>query len=102
MQVQYEPWGFRDENQKIDLWGFKLLDGDFAGTTISINDLEMDDSNPELKLDYTVIRKPDNKTDEEMQSVAMQEVFSYVVNDILRKAINEWENRDSNTSESNQ
>jgi hypothetical protein len=102
MPVQYEPWGFKDEEQKIDLWGFKLLDGDFAGTTISINNVEMEDNNQNAKLDFTFIRKPEGKTEEQLTSEEFNNIMAEVVNDILRKTINELENRDGNFTKSNQ
>ena len=102
MPVQYEPWGFKDEEQKVDLWGVKLLDGNFAGTTISINSVEMEDNNENVKLDFTFIRKPEGKTEEQLTSEEFNNIMAEVINDILRKTINEFENRDGNFTESNQ
>jgi hypothetical protein len=102
MPVQYEPWGFKDEEQKVDLWGFKLLDGNFAGTTISINSVEMEDNNENVKLDFTFIRKPEGKTEEQLTSEEFNNIMAEVMNDILRKTINEFENRDGNFTKSNQ
>jgi hypothetical protein len=102
MPVQYEPWGFKDEEQQVDLWGVKLLDGNFAGTTISINSVEMEDNNENVKLDFTFIRKPEGKTEEQLTSEEFNNIMAEVINDILRKTINEFENRDGNFTESNQ
>jgi hypothetical protein len=102
MPVQYEPWGFKDEEQKVDLWGFKLLDGNFAGTTISINSVEMENNNENVKLDFTFIRKPEGKTEEQLTSEEFNNIMAEVMNNILRKTINEFENRDGNFTESNQ
>lgn len=102
MPVQYEPWGFKDEEQQVDLWGVKLLGGNFAGTTISINSVEMEDNNENVKLDFTFIRKPEGKTEEQLTSEEFNNIMAEVINDILRKTINEFENRDGNFTESNQ
>ena len=67
MLVKYKPWSFIDAEQDVDMWGVELLEGDFAGTKISINSLKMEDDNPECAHDFTFIRKPEGKTEEQLQ-----------------------------------
>ncbi|NBP02341.1 MAG: hypothetical protein EBU90_19935 [Proteobacteria bacterium] len=102
MQVKYEPWGFKKEG--IDVWGIQIVEGKFKDTTISINDLEiMDDGSGEVKLDYEYVLKPKHLTDEDYTSDEFNRVISFVLEDLLKKAItNDVENRDSNTTKSDQ
>jgi hypothetical protein len=93
MPVKYEPWSVR--NGKQDLWGIKLLEGEFAGTTISINSVEMDDKSDDgtVALDFNFIQRPKGKTEEDLNSAEFNGVIADIINDILAKAINEFENR---------
>jgi hypothetical protein len=100
MPVKYKPWSI--ENEKIDVWGFELLEGEFAGTTIAINSLSMENSDDgSIALDFTVFKEPEGKQIDS-QSDSFNEALSGVVNDILTKAINEFKNRDSDSTESSQ
>lgn len=93
MQVNYKPWAIENENG--GLWGVKLLDGNFAGAVISINSVKMeDDESGECSLDFNFIEKPPGRTEEELTSAEFNNTISYILNDILAKAIDEFENRD--------
>jgi hypothetical protein len=100
MQVKYEPWGFEKEEQTV--WGVRILEGKFANTVISFNDInlkEEDDSN--LQLDYTVVHHPENMMEKYMsEDPDFQKDMGWILEDILRKAINEHENRESNSTKS--
>jgi len=93
MPVKYEPWSVR--NGKQDLWGIKLLEGEFAGTTISINSVEMDDNSGDgtAALDFNFIERPKGKSEADLNSEEFNRTIAEVINDILAKAINEFENR---------
>jgi hypothetical protein len=98
MPVKYKPWSI--ENEKTDLWGFELLEGEFAGTTIAITSLSMEDSNDgSIALDFTVFKQPEGQ-EIDTQSDNFNEALSGVVNDILTKAVNEFKDRDSNSTKS--
>jgi hypothetical protein len=98
MPVKYKPWSI--ENEKTDLWGFELLEGEFAGTTIAITSLSMENSDDgTIALDFTVFKQPEDR-EIDTQSDSFNETLNGVVNDILTKAINEFKNRDSNSSKS--
>ena len=101
MLVKYKPWALKNEND--DLWGVELLEGEFAGTTISIASLKMEDnSDGTLALDFTIVKKAKGKTDVDYQSDKFNGTLERVVNNILEKAIDEFENRDSDSTESSQ
>ena len=100
MLVKYKPWSFIDAEQDVDMWGVELLEGDFAGTKISINSLKMEDDNPECALDFTFIRKPEGKTEEQLTSNGFNAIMTEIINDILAKAIDDFENREGNSSKS--
>jgi hypothetical protein len=98
MPVKYKPWSIA--NEKTDLWGFELLEGEFAGTTIAITSLSMENSDDgTIALDFTVFKQPEDK-EIDTQSDSFNEALNGVVNDILTKAINEFENRNSNSTKS--
>jgi hypothetical protein len=98
MPVKYKPWSI--ENEKTDLWGVELLEGEFAGTTIAITSLSMENSDDgTIALDFTVFKQPEDK-EIDTQSDSFNETLSGVVNDVLTKAINEFENRKSNSTKS--
>ena len=98
MPVKYKPWSI--ENEKTDVWGFELLEGEFAGTTIAITSLSMENSDDgAIALDFTVFKQPEDK-EIDTQSDNFNETLSGVVNDILKKAMNEFENRNSNSAKS--
>jgi hypothetical protein len=98
MPVKYKPWSI--ENEKTDLWGVELLEGEFAGTTIAITSLSMENNDDgTIALDFTVFKQPEGK-EIDTQSDSFNETLSGVVNDVLTKAINEFENRKSNSTKS--
>lgn len=103
MQVKmYEPWGFEKDGDAK--WGVKILEGKFANTIISFNDISMEergDSN--LQLDYTVVSCPENMMEKYMsEDPDFQKDMGSILEDIIRKAVDEYENRNSNSTESNQ
>jgi len=98
MQVKYEPWTIK--NEKMDEWGFRIDDGEFAGTVISIKNTSITEEG-EMALEFNFIATPPEKTSKELESQEFNQVLEYILNDILTKAVNEFENRDNNSSESN-
>jgi len=100
MQVKYEPWVIR--NDAGEVWGVKLLDGEFAGAALSINELDEKDESKELILDYTVVQPPEGMTVEQVAGSNFDAMLNFIISDILQKAVNEYENRKGNTSESSE
>jgi len=100
MQVKYEPWGINKAEKQ--LWGVKIVDGMYADTVISINELKFSDQiNGDVELDYDYITKTKGLSEEDYKTDEFNKIMSYILEDILRKAIDEHsKDRDSNTTES--
>lgn len=93
MQTQYSPWGDNEKN----IWGFIVNEGKFTDTIISINNVELNEENL-CVLDFNFVNKPKNLDDNEFNSDGFNLLMQDIINDILRKAIDE--HRKSNTTES--
>ena len=98
MLVKYEPWAIQDKEKQ--LWGVKILEGEFAGVALAFNDFDMKDLSDQLVLDYTVFQVPDGKTKEELECAEFESVLQKIIVDILEKAITYHENRNSDSPES--
>lgn len=96
MQVNYEPWKLQKEGKEY--WGVRILDGKFKELTIAINDVKMDEDDS-VSVDYDVVYSA-VPTKEVTESTEWNEVLSYVIQDILVKAMNEYENRERNSEQS--
>jgi len=100
MPVKYSPWALKNEDK--DLWGVKLLEGEFAGTIVSIASIALEDnSDGQLAVDFTIIEKPPHKDENDMKSEKFNTVFSGILNNMIEQAMHDYENRDSDSSESN-
>ncbi len=98
MQVKYEPWVIRKDNGN-EAWGVKILEGKFNELTIAINDVKMsDESDGTVSLDYDVVYSL--IPTEELKGEEFDQTISFIIQDILVKAMNEYENRNRNTAES--
>ena len=98
MQVKYEPWVIKTNDQEV--WGIKITDGKYNGTSFSINELDQDDDNKDLQLDYTVIASPEGMAVEDVNGPEFEKVLNEIMTDIITKAVDEYENRKSNSPES--
>jgi len=98
MPIAYEPWAI--DNDKGELWGVKIKDGKFNGTIVSINEFKLsDDVTGEASLDFNFIQKPEGVSDEVLSSQEFTDTMSEIINDILNRAIENYENeRGSNNS----
>lgn len=99
MPELYKPWGVK--NELGDLWGVEITEGTFNGVVISINDVTMSEESNDVVLDYTAIKKPEDMSDDALQTDEFKQVIEQVLNDILKKAIELYEHREVDTSESN-
>jgi len=97
MQVKYEPWVLKTEDNEV--WGVKILDGEFAGCAFAINELDEKEGSKELILDYNVVQPPENKSVEDAGGPNFDAVLNFIIQDILQKAIDEYENRKGNLTE---
>ena len=102
MPVKYEPWGFKHEDE--EKWGVRILEGKFANSIIAFNDISfMEDDVNNLQLDYTVVTTPESMIENYMSNDPdFKNDMKEIIEDVIRKAIDEHEDRDSNTAESNQ
>jgi len=98
MLVKYEPWSV--QNEKLDQWGFKITEGKFDGTLISITSVQLEDNSNELKLDFGFVEKPAGVKDVEYDSKEFNSIMENIINDILLKAMDEYKNRNSDSAES--
>lgn len=96
MQVKYEPWKV---NEETNIWGIRVLDSEFAGTMIAFNEFDSEDDSEQFKLDYTIIQAPEGKLVENLAGPEFESMLNFIVNDILKKAIDDYENRNSNSTE---
>lgn len=99
MPVQYEPWSV--QNEEVDLWGVVITDGTFAGTIISFNDVSLMEEDSGAQLDYTIYKIPEGFDSEKVsENPEFNDCLQFIVEDILKKAIDNYENRESNTTKS--
>ena len=97
MQVKYEPWVVKTEDSEV--WGVKILDGEFAGCAFAINELDEKEGSKELILDYNVVSPPENKSVEDASGPNFDAALNFIIQDILQKAIDVYENREGNPTE---
>jgi hypothetical protein len=97
MQVKYEPWSIQKDGREA--WGVKILDGTFNELTIAINDVKLE-SDDNVSVDYDIIYSliPPNEINED----EFNRVLSFIIQDILIKAMNAHEDRMRNSPEFNQ
>ena len=100
MLVKYEPWKMVKED--IEIWGVKILDGEYEGTALSINELETGENDDGLVLDYTVVKYPEGKEKDKDFGPEFDKVLNFIIEDILKKAMDEYENRNRNSAESSE
>ena len=101
----YVPWFTQKEEGQ---WGFEIISGEFKGVVVQIENVavsnEVKDDN--LTCDYHVIFKPSILTEEDMQGELFKTQFSLIMNDIIKEAIETFEqeklndeNRNNDTKE---
>ena len=91
MQVNYEPWKIVREDKEHQ--------GKFENLTLAINDVAMSDEDGVVTLDYDIVYSliPPEELEKDEE---FKELVSYVIQDILVKAMNEHENRNRNSQQS--
>lgn len=80
----YRPW-FIDEKK----WGFEILDGEFKGVVVQLENLQFKEGSNDGNLDveYHIIYKPEILAGEEIKGDLFKTVFELIVNDIVKEAI---------------
>lgn len=95
MQVMYEPW-FRSD----DLWGVIINSDIFNGTIIRIRKLEFSSTEQgALVLEFDILHKTENTDPEGTDKVLFDQTLEWIINDILKVAIANYENRDTNSQQ---
>ncbi len=97
MQVKYEPWSIQKDGKEA--WGVRILEGTFNELTLAINDVKMEDDN-NVSVDYDIVYSLVPPT--EINEDEFNQVLSFIIQDILIKAVNAHEDRNRNSAESNQ
>jgi len=83
----FKPWFVGEKD-----WGFEIIDGEFKEVTVQIEKLEFpENGSSQLSLDYHVVHKPELITEEELQGDAFKAVVEVIINDILKEAIDHFE-----------
>ena len=85
----YKPW-FAEER-----WGIEIIEGDFLGLVIEITEINFPDNQAHnCNIEYTTITESEAvKTEPEL----FETVLSTIVNDILKEAIEIYENDKNRT-----
>lgn len=92
----YRPWFAGDKD-----WGFEVLDGEFSGVVVQVESIEFSKKEDgSVDLNYHVINK-DSFPDLDITGELFVKTVEIVINDILKEAINHYEQtRDHDTKES--
>lgn len=99
MLVKYRPWNVQENG--IDAWGFVIDEGRYADTVISINDIKLLEDTDGVNLDYTVYKKPDSLGEINIsEEQDFMDILQFILQDIIKRAVDEHENREDSTSES--
>lgn len=101
MLVNYKPWSVKKED--LEQWGVEILEGTFKGIVVVINNITMEGAtDQDVVLDYSIIRESKEEDPSKYESEEFNLVMSSIITDILKKAIDDYENRNSNSAESGQ
>jgi len=90
----YKPWV---EGESL---GVEIIDGEFSEVVIQIKKLDLkEDSSGELSVDYHVIYKPEILEEDLEKSDLFKNTLEIIVNDILKEAIDNYEQTRNNDTE---
>ena len=99
MLVKYKPWTIQENG--IDAWGFIIEEGRYTDTVISINDIKFLEAVDGVNLDYNIYRKPESLNDINIsEEQDFNTILQYILEDVIKKAIDEYDNRKDSTSKS--
>jgi len=93
----FRPWFVGEKD-----WGIEIIDGEFSGVSIQIESVEFDEETKDgnLKLDYHTVHRPEDITEEALQSDMFKATLELILNDVLREAIDNYEQtRNNDTTE---
>lgn len=93
----YQPWFVGDKD-----WGFQIIDGEYSGVVVQVESIEFskkDDGT--VDLDFHVIKQPESLQELDIKSDLFTQTVELIINDILKEAIDHYEQaRDNDSQES--
>ena len=95
----YRPWFVGEKD-----WGFEIIDGEFSGVIVQVEQLEFSKNNDgTVDLDYHVIKQPEDDRSIDTSGDMFAKTVELVINDILKEAIDHYEQtRNNDPKESGQ
>lgn len=94
MPAKYKPWHINENH-----WGIEIVEGEYKDTVISINSFEFNDKTKnEMTLDYNYVGMTKGKTEDDYKSEQFSLTLNEILNDILLKAITDYENERNNSA----
>ena len=90
----YRPWFLGDSK---DTWGFEIIDGEFRDVVIQVEKVEMQDDGS-CSLDFHVVKKPETIEIDTGSDIFTNQI-QLIINDILKEAIEIYEQTRDNDSQ---
>lgn len=67
------------------VWGFIIEDGPFKDVLVSVNGFNSDPLHEgSMSVDYYIVNKPDNVSNDMLKSKEFEKLFEVIVNDVLK------------------
>ena len=90
----FRPWFVGEKD-----WGVEIIDGEFSGVSLQITSIEFaESSDGNVQLDYNVIHKPENLTDDDLKTELFSNTLSLIISDVLTEAVGyAQQDRDNDT-----
>lgn len=91
----YRPWFVGEKD-----WGIEFIDGEFSGVVIQFEKLEFSQKEEgNLEVEYHIIKQPEGMgLKEDNSNQLFSTAIELVINDILREAIENYEQTRNNDS----
>lgn len=91
----YRPWFVGEKD-----WGFEFISGEFNGVVVQVEGLEFSDKNDgSVDLNFHVVMKPEHLSEMEVKGELFNQTIEVVINDILKEALDHYEQTGSNNTE---
>lgn len=91
----YKPW-FKGEEE----WGVEIISGEFAGVIVKINSLNLSEKeNGGVDIDLDIIKHSEETENIDTQTPLFNNTLEIIINDILKEAIEIYEQARVNDSE---
>jgi hypothetical protein len=90
----YRPWFVGEKD-----WGFEIIDGEYTDVVVQIEAIEFSKENEgSVDLNYHLIRKPEHLQELDSSDEMFNKTVEIIINDILREAVNSYEQTRGNDS----